>query len=256
VKPVLLLAAVMIGTTTLAHAQDSAGRFSVSLGGDHSSGRYGGTSSTNVSYVPLMLRYERADLMLKLTLPYVSISGPGTVVGGDRPIVVDSAGNAQRRRVSGFGDVVASAGYTVHSSRAITIDVTAKIKLATASASDGLGTGKNDYSLQSDAFRTFGSLTAFAGLGYRWYGDPTGLDLRNAFFGSAGASYKAGDTVSFGAAADYRQAIVAGRDPIVELAPFVSVKLKPDTKLQFYVVRGFTDSSPDWGAGTVLTHSY
>jgi hypothetical protein len=240
------LAAVLLAATAPVDAQDSGGRLSVSLGGDHSSGRYGGTSSTNVSYVPLTLRYERADLMLKLTLPYVSISGPGTVVGGDRPIVVDSAGNAQRRRVSGFGDVVASAGYTVHSSRAITIDVTAKIKLATASASDGLGTGKNDYSLQSDAFRTFGSLTAFAGLGYRWYG----------FFGSAGASYKAGDTLSFGAAADYRQAIVAGRDPIVELAPFVSVKLKPDTKLQFYVVRGFTDSSPDWGAGTVLTHSY
>jgi hypothetical protein len=201
-----------------------------------------------------MLRYETSDLMLKLTLPYVSISGPGTVVGGDRPIVVDSAGNAQRRRISGFGDVVASAGYTVHSSRAITVDVTAKIKLATASA-DGLGTGKNDYSLQTDAFRTFGSLTAFAGLGYRWYGDPTGLDLRNAFFGSAGISYKAGDTLSFGAAGDYRQPIVVGRDPIVELAPFVSVKLKPYTKLQFYVVRGFTDSSPDWGAGTVLTHS-
>ncbi|MEI7970620.1 MAG: hypothetical protein WCJ69_16670 [Betaproteobacteria bacterium] len=164
-------------------------------------------------------------------------------------------GHAQRRRVSGIGDVVASAGYTVFSSSAFTLDLTTKVKFGTASTSDGLGTGKNDYSLRGDVFRSFGSLTAFAGVGYRWYGDPTGLDLRNVFFGSAGASYRATDKLSFGAAADYRQPIISGKEPITEVAPFVSYKATPDTKLQIYGVKAFSDSSPDWGGGILLTHT-
>lgn len=248
--------AALLGSAAIAQAQDTAGRFSASVGADYSSGKYGGTASTNVTYVPFILRYEREDLLLKLTLPYVSISGPGTVVGGDRPIVVDNQGNAQRRRVSGPGDVVASAGYTVFSSSALTLDLTGKVKFGTASTSDGLGTGKNDYSVQGDVFRSFGGLTAFAGVGYRWYGDPVGLNLRNVFFGSAGASYRATDKLSFGAAADYRQPIVSGRDPITELAPFISYKLTPDTKLQVYGVKGFTDASADWGGGLLLTQTF
>jgi hypothetical protein len=62
--------------------------------------------------------------------------------------------------------------------------------------------------------------------------------------------------VTAGAAFDYRGAIVAGRDPIVELSPFVSVKITNDTKVQLYAVRGFTDASVDWGGGLVLIHTY
>lgn len=252
-----LAAALLVAvSTSTSAADDAAGRFSLGVGADYSTGKYGRSESTDVTYIPVMARYETDRWLLKLTVPYVSISGPGTVVGGDRPIVVDSAGNAQRRTVSGLGDVVTSAAYTAYSSAALTLDVTGKVKFATASESDGLGTGKNDYSVQGDVYRSFGAFTAFVGAGYRWYGDPAGVDLRNVAFGSVGGTYKVTGMVTAGAAFDYRGAIVAGRDPIVELSPFVSVKITNDTKVQLYAVRGFTDSSVDWGGGLVLIHAY
>ncbi len=252
-----MAAALLIAASASVTAADEpGGRFSLGVGADYSTGKYGRSESTDVTYVPVMARYETDRWLFKLTVPYVSISGPGTVVGGDRPIVVDGAGNAQRRTVSGLGDVVTSAGYTAYSTSALTLDVTGKVKFATASESDGLGTGKNDYSLQADAYRSFGAFTAFAGAGYRWYGDPAGIDLRDVVFGSVGGTYKVTPMVTAGAAFDYRGAIVAGRDPIVELSPFVSVKITNDTKVQLYAVRGFTDASVDWGGGLVLIHTY
>lgn len=251
------LAMLGIALAMPASAQEgSSGTFSFGVGADYSTGKYGRTDSTDVTYIPVMGRYETDRWLFKLTVPYVSISGPGTVVGGDRPIVLDGGGNAQRRTVSGLGDVVASAGYTAYSSAATTVDVTGKVKLATASESEGLGTGKNDYSVQTDVYRRYGDFTAFVGLGYRWYGDPAGTDLQNVGFGSVGGTYKAAASVSVGAALDYRQPIIRGRDPIVELSPFVSVKITNATKIQLYAVRGFTDASVDWGGGVVLMHAF
>lgn len=249
--------AAWVALAGIAQAEDTdGGTLSVGVGADYSVGKYGRTDSTDIAYFPFITRYETDRWLLKATLPYVSISGPGTVVGGDRPIVIDATGNAQRRTVSGLGDLVLSAGYTAIAEKGFLLDVTGKVKVGTASESDGLGTGKNDYSLQFDVYRTFGTLTAFAGAGYRWYGDPPGVDLRNVGYGSAGVSYKASAKVSAGFSLDYRQPIISGRDPIVEASPFLSLRVAERTKVQMYVVRGFTDASVDWGGGFVVLQSF
>lgn len=229
---------------------------SASIGADFSTGRYGRADSTDVTYVPFIARYEVDRWLFKATLPYVRISGPGTVVGGDRPVVIDANGNATRRTVSGPGDIVVSAAYSALVTHGFFLDVTGKTKFGTASESEGLGTGRNDYSVQVDVYKALGSLTGFGGLGYRWYGDPPGTDLRNVAYCSLGAVYKASRAVSAGAVVDYRQPILAGRDPIVELTPFVTVKAGARTKVQIYGVRGFTDASADWGGVFVITQSF
>ena len=232
------------------------GRFGIALGADYSTGKYGGTQSTDVAYFPVMARYETDRWLVKLTMPYVRITGPGTVVGGDRPIVIDAGGSPQRRTESGLGDIGTSVTYSAIATSRLFLDLTAKIKWGTADESVGLGTGKNDYALQTDVYKPLGAFTVFAGIGYRWYGDPPGSDLRNVAFASAGGVYKFGPRLSAGASFDYRQPIISGRDPIRELTPFVAVKLGDSTKVQIYTVRGFSDASSDWGAGAVLIQSF
>jgi hypothetical protein len=186
----------------------------------------------------------------------VWITGPANVVGGDG-IVVLPGQNVPQRTVSGFGDVVASAFYNVLGPDApLLLDLGGKIKFGTADEAEGLGTGKNDFSLQVDAFKVIGSFTPFATLGYRWYGDPPGVDLHNVVYGSVGTSYRISGSTTAGFVYDFRDRIAAGGARVSELMGFVSQKFSPTWKLQLYVVKGFTDASPDAGGGAVLAYSF
>jgi hypothetical protein len=61
----------------------------LSLGGTYSSGRYGSTATTRVATAPLVLRYNRARFSLRVSVPFVHVTGPGSLVdtpqgsGGD-----------------------------------------------------------------------------------------------------------------------------------------------------------------------------
>lgn len=239
-------------------ADDAApGTFTLGLGADYSTGKYGGTNATDVSYYSLSGRYERDRWTAKLTLPWLRITGPGTVVGGDRPIVLDANGSATRVSVSGLGDMVGALTYTAFEGKALLVDVTGKVKFPTASTTDGLGTGKTDYTAQLDAYYTVVSgFTVFGGAGYRKFGDPAGIDFRNVLSANAGFTWKAADTVSTGVSFDYRQAVIAGRDSMREVTPFVVWRLAPTTRLQIYAVHGYSRSSVDWGGGAVLMQAF
>ena len=235
----------------------SAGKFTFGAGADYSTGKYGGTQSTDVSYYSVSGRYEIDRWTAKLTLPWMRITGPGTVVGGDRPIVLDGNGSPTRVSVSGFGDVVGALTYTVVEASNLMIDVTGKVKFPTASETDGLGTGKTDYTGQVDAYWTVASgFTLFGGVGYRKFGDPAGVDFRNVKSANAGFTWKAADTLTAGMSFDYREAVFAGRDSMREVTPFVVWKFAPTTKIQIYAVHGYSRSSVDWGGGVVLLQSF
>src|SRR6266436_7323305 len=54
--------------------------FSLTTGVDYSTGKYGGTASTDILYVPLTAAYEMDKWLFKLTVPYIMVTGPGDVV--------------------------------------------------------------------------------------------------------------------------------------------------------------------------------
>ena len=66
---------------------------------------------------------------------------------------------------------------------------------------------------------------------------------------SVGGTYKFTADVNGGLFFDYRESAIGGSDSIQELTGFVSRRITDDWRLQVYVLTGFTDSSPDWGAG-------
>jgi hypothetical protein len=228
-------------------------------GFDYTSGKYGGSESTDILYVPFYARYEAGRALFRLTVPYVRITVPGNVLGAgaDRVTLPGRAG--PRRTEEGLGDIVGSAFYTVLSERSapIGLDLGVKVKLGTADRDKGLGTGENDYSLQADFYKPLGGgYTLFGSLGHRWYGSPPGISLDDVFYASLGTSYRFSAERSAGLVYDYRPAIIAGGGEISELTAYFSQRLGRDWKVQPYALVGFGRASPDYGVGVQLSLAY
>jgi hypothetical protein len=236
------------------------GRVTLGAGAEYTIGKYGGTQDTEIVYLPITGKYEIGRWALRLLIPYVSIAGPGNVVGATDPITVpDGAQNdSQSRTASGLGDVVGSAFYNALDERdsPFGLDVGAKVKFGTADRRAGLGTGKNDFALQTDVFKPIGALTAFGSIGYRWYGDLPGVHLRSVFYGSVGGSYRMSSQTSVGLAYDFRPRITPTGGPRSEASAFVSQRLSRNWKLQLYGLTGFSSASPDFGTGMVVNYSH
>ena len=94
-----LTLAVTLWTATNLYAED--GRFGMAVSADYTLGKYGGNTSTSIFYVPIIAEYETSDYNLKLTIPYVRLIGPGNVVSGINPIVLEKENDGSRRRGNG-----------------------------------------------------------------------------------------------------------------------------------------------------------
>ncbi|MFL6650859.1 MAG: hypothetical protein ACJ8J7_06180 [Sulfurifustaceae bacterium] len=231
---------------------------SVATGIDYSSGDYGTSEETRVTYVPLTLKYETERAVFRLTVPYLRIDGPsgGQIIGigpGGQPIRTPTGARATNQ---GLGDVIAAVGYNLLDASGTLLDVVGKVKLGTADETKGLGTGENDYSLQLDWSQQFGRFTLVATIGYRIYGDPPGVNFDNALFASAGGILKYGSDMSFGLIYDFRQSIVADTDSQRDITAFISYKLNARRKIQGYVTTGLSNASPDWGVGAIATIAF
>ncbi len=242
----------MLATSMPAIAED---QFSLGTGFDYSSGKYGNATSTDILYIPVTGKYESDNLILKLTVPYISITGPGGVIRGIgrvRKTIVTTT-TATTTTNSGLGDITTSAGYTVYSDKSLALDLVGNIKFGTADANKGLGTGKNDYSAQVDGYYRLDRTTLFATAGYKKYGTPTGVSLKNVPYGTIGFSQKLGNKTSAGAMLDVAKSPNTNGADQREATFFVSQKIAPDLKVQAHVLKGFANGSPDFGFGAMVT---
>jgi len=248
------LLAVLAILPAAAHAQG----LTVSTGIEYSSGKYGDTQKTEMYNVPVTGKYETGLWTFRLSLPLVRVTGPGNVVLVGDDVVTLPGGSAERSTETGLGDLVGSAFYNVLDERTskFGLDIGAKVKLGTADEDKGLGTGENDHAVQADVFKPIGAINAFGTLGYRFYGDPPGLDLRSVFYGSFGGSYPLSTETSAGLAYDFRPRITDGGSSVSEATAFLSQRVSRDWRLQYYGVKGFSDGSPDFALGVMLSRSY
>ncbi len=239
--------------------------FSLSTGFDFSSGTYGNAQSTQILYIPVTAKYQSDDWTLKLTVPYIQISGPGGVIQGFGRITTTSTTSTSGPRFgrntggassvnSGLGDIVASADRTVYTGDALTLDLVGKVKFGTADPNKGLGTGQNDYSGQVDAtYVVSGATSLLATAGYKIVGAPVGVTVNNVAFGSLGLDQKTSDTTNMGVMFDYVQKVTAVGYDQKDATLYLSEKLSSGLKLQGYVLKGFTYGSPNYGVGGSIT---
>lgn len=185
----------------------------------------------------------------RLALPWVRITGPGNVVGA-RDGLAGSVGANVRRNASGQGDATAAFSRNLYGSAdgGLLLDVTGRVKFGTADASQGLGTGENDYSLQADLLAGYSDWTLFGSLGHRWMGDTADIDFRDPWFASLGVAHSLNPRTQLGAVYETRQRVLADGARISEVMAWASHKLNAAQTLQAYVVKGFADGSPDTGA--------
>lgn len=232
------------------------GKVTLSTGVNYSTGKYGQSESTDIVSVPLTGKVEVDTWTVKLSVPYVSVTGPGNVVEG---VGVVGVGSGRRSTEAGLGDVTLTVTNTVYENAAsgTAVDVAGKVKFATADADKGLGTGKNDYSLAVEPSQMVGPVTVFGSLGYKVAGDPDGVELHNVVFASLGGAMKVVEGTSAGLVFD-AQTRTSQSAPSAqrELTAFATTRLDDAWKAQFYLSRGLAEDSPDWGGGAGISFAF
>ena len=228
-------------------------RLTASTGVDFSTGDFGGSTDTNVLYLPFALKFDFDYVLLKLTVPYLRIAGDVVSVGGQAEFVSGVEGERD-----GLGDIVLAAAYVYYPKWKYVplVEVGGKIKFGTASEDKGLGTGKIDYTLQLDLSKTFGRFTPFAAGGYKFVGSPKGFDLDNKAFVYGGISAKVFDFLNVGIVYDWSQSAVPENGDFNEISPFATIKVSRWFAFDPYVVIGLSKWSPDWGIGVQLRFIY
>lgn len=219
------------------------------------SGDYGFDQKTDLWSVPLNLSYDVERWSLKAAFSYLTIKGPANIATGTSP-----AGAAPRPTAateSGIGDTSISATYHAHPApEGVNVDFTARVKLPTADEDKGLGSGETDYYLQTDVSRTFGKVTAFTTLGYRFMGSNNASPLKDGPFATAGAAVRVTDKTVVGGAYDWQSRILAGADPGSNLIGFVATNPNDTWSLLAYGIAGLNDASPDFGIGGLATYKF
>lgn len=253
--------ALGMGAASLSYAADD-GELRLGVGADYSRGKYGTSSESTTFSVPFTARYERDRWTYKLTVPWLEVTGPANFLQGFGR--VDNSGKPKRRSFSGtttesgIGDTVGSVTYNTWYDENLEqgIDLTGRVKLPTADAGKGLGTGSTDFSAQIDAYRTFDRTTLFADVGYYFFGHSDYVELKNAWNYGIGASQKMNDRDSLGASLDGRQRASVGGATQRELTLFWNRRMDPSTRFQAYVLFGLADGSPDFGVGISAAKSF
>lgn len=231
-------------------AQDTTS-LSFTTGVDYSRGDYGTTSDTEIIVAPISARLRMGDLRLTATIPWLQIDGASSIVGGDGAVIIDP--NAPRTRRNGIGDLTLGAAYAIPEDRlGFGLDFSGRVKVPTASRSKGLGTGKVDVSFAAEVSKSLGPVTPFVKAGYRLPGDPAGIDLHNALFGSVGASVSIGKALLMGSY-DYREAASDLSDDSQELFGAISGPVSDRLNLTLYGTAGLSNGAPDYGAGLMVT---
>lgn len=257
------LTAVCFGLTLTASAsaqedaQNDDRRYRINLGFDYSSGSYGETEKTDIVYVPLSLRVEDGPWTLRAVVPWLHVSGPSLILDGANG-GGDGVGTRTNASDSGLGDISLSAMYSFEQfyEQDLFLDVTARVKIPTASLDAGLGTGEPDAALQFDVARAFGPFIPFATVGYRWVGVPDGFSLRNTAYGSVGLQYSWSDRVATGVSYDYRQSSVRTSEDPQDATAYLNIRFADDWSVNIYTVMGFSENSPDAGGGIAFVYRF
>jgi len=223
---------------------------------DFTTGNYGTSDSTDIWYAPFTTKLEAENHAFKLTVPYLSITDAGSVVGGgDQVIVVGDGTGGERRTEEGLGDIIGVASFYVFpgTESLPIVDLNYKIKFPTADKDRGLGTGEFDHSFEIDFSKAWGEATVFATAGYKIFGDPSGYDLDDVFYGSVGAQCSLSELTRVGLIYDIRDNTTPTSHGISEITGYLSRDLGEAWKFMLYGVGGLSDGSPDWGVGFTLT---
>lgn len=246
----VLAATTLLSCCSLAHA---APNVTVSNNAAFFQGKYGTSQNINIYYDETDIQISDKAWRVKLTLPYLSVKNLPVGAQISTGSVVTQGTSTQTRNSSGLGDVWLEGRYKVFAGSGLEPSVSPylKIKFGTASASSGLGSGKNDYEtgvmLQQVVTP---ELFPFLKVGYRFVGKPAGSNYRNIATYQVGATYAVSDKSFITPMFSGSQSIVRGgtnpADAILAWNYNVTTK---GSGFQLYVDKGLSTGSANYGVG-------
>jgi hypothetical protein len=229
----------------------------LSAGVEQQSGDYGTGEPVDLTAVRGTVRIEEGRFFLYGSLPYQRIEAPGNVVGGGGtllglPIIIDPTQPDTREAREGLGDLRVGAGYRLAGPAGIGLAVAGEVKLPTASARRGLGTGETDVTVAAEASRTFGAITPFASVSFTMPGDPEEYRLRDSVAVRGGLAAQLGRAVRGSIAYGHAQSL----SPLVpderQVSGRLNVGLSDGLSLGLHGNAGLSDGAADMGAGVQI----
>ncbi len=245
-------------------------------------GTFGSDQTTQLVYVPAVLRVDAGRFEVAGYFPYLTIDN-GTVApsqGGFVPMrgTVSAAPNVGMSmpqgsgmghgrgtmtpdltiapspsvslgRQSGAGDLIGSVGYRIvdRTATGLQMVVSGRFKVPTAAAARGLGTGRADVAVAGSARKQSASGWLYGEVGYLHVGDPLNTDLRDALLWGVGAGRRLSDRLFLLASGSGNSSIVPGFAAPVEVGLGVGLRLGDRTSVSLVPSVGLTDASPDYG---------
>ena len=209
-------------------------------------GDYGLASDTDVFIALVTPTYESGNWRVQASLPYVHLSGPATVVGNTGAPTVS-------RTVSGLGDASLTITRKLDPEpHGWSTSIGTKFKFPTADDAKGLGTGEMDYAIQADVIKTGGPVIPFATIGYQYLGRNASYPMKSGVFATAGFATVVSTGNTLGLATNWRQRTIRDGKAAFEAMLFAQHALNQRSHIQVFVMRGFTDASPDYTVGLTL----
>jgi len=258
----------------LAFAEDS--NLSVSTGYSFTTGQYNQSVDTTIEYIPVTTQYYTESWQLELTVPYIRVTGNGTVIpgvggpmvhrdfnsgmlgSGGRSMGNNAASNTSTVTNSGLGDVILKLVYSFYSNvdNSIRYEMATNIKFATADDQKALGTGENDYALQLNGLFGTGGYVPYLSLGYSINGDSEQVTYQDVVYANAGLMITIDHKRSLGLSYDFQQAGVDGAEDFQQLNISMNWRYTKNGSVFLSGLTGLTTSSPDFGASLILSHNF
>jgi len=247
---------------------DDEASFSMGAGLDYSTGNYGTANTTNISATSVYATYANDAWLMKLTVPYLRVSGDDSVIAsgggmgssrggtGMGGTGMGGGGTTNSTTQSGIGDVAALATYNAVSSAdgETGIDLTGRIKFGTASST--LGSGMNDYAVELTAYSRMGEFSPSLTAGYEFLGSSAELPLNNVAYTTLGGGYAFNDQTQAGIEYHYAQRASATGHVKREVNLNASTQIGEDVYLRAYMLQGLSDGSPDKGFGLSVSAGF
>lgn len=245
----LVFMGLLAGT---AHAKEQETGLLLTTSFDSLKGKFGQTQETRARSFTVAGTVVGEGYRASVFVPYISLEGPGTLVGG----TVTGAAGAARRKVSGLGDVLASLSIDMvgnPQSKGFTVASTGLVKLPTGDEKEGLGTGKADYAIQADTGYRFSNGFGLTGIvGRQFYGQTPTLRLQDGNYTTLGVNFPLGQSLYVNLNASRRDKLLSTAKERRERSVSAVYAVGPTSAIQLGYTTGSTSASPD----SVLSLSY
>jgi hypothetical protein len=272
-----------------ARAQDATVSASVNV--RLATGTFGSSQTTDVVYAPATVRVDWRRFEFSASVPFVSVmdgtvlwSGGGYIpmqgsmsgapgagvpmgangmmggmMGTSQPVSPGAGGTSTNSQAllsaSGLGDIILASGYRlIDRSDGLQVVVGTRVKLPTASASKGLGTGETDVAATVSLRRRLDHGWFYADAGFVKVGEPAGVTLRNAALWGVGGGRRLAARVFLLASAYGNTATIPEFGASAEFSAGIGIPLTTRVSITVMPVVGLTNASPKYGVTFGITN--